>query len=189
MALLEEGTLEMRGLKDMGEPASASLRKSIPGGMLQGEQHVQRSYGGEEAMCGEQSEAIEAGAHELWGEVSGLEGLDRHAFVDHDKDYCLSFTCKLLLTREHVLRNPLSRCGKRLPRARILRVTWTKSWWVVGCGLNFLPSRDVLATSVKLGVRIFRNHGYRKSGQSRGATVIHDGALWLPFGASQVAQW
>lgn len=38
--------------------------------------------------------------------VGGLEGLDRHAFVDHDKDYCLSFTFKLLLTKEHVLRNP-----------------------------------------------------------------------------------
>ena len=34
--------------------------------------------------------------------VAGLEGLDRHAFVDHGKGYCLSFTCKLLLTREHV---------------------------------------------------------------------------------------
>lgn len=38
--------------------------------------------------------------------VAGLEGLDRHAFVDHNKDYCLSFTFKLLLTKEHVLRNP-----------------------------------------------------------------------------------
>lgn len=38
--------------------------------------------------------------------VGGLEGLDRHAFVDHGKGYYLSFTFKLLLTREHVLRKP-----------------------------------------------------------------------------------
>lgn len=49
----EEGTLEMRGLKDMGELASAGLEEEHS---WQGEQHVQRSCGGEEvSMCGGQS--------------------------------------------------------------------------------------------------------------------------------------
>lgn len=100
----EEGMLEMRGLKDMWEPASAGLEEEH---FWKGEQHVQRSCGGEEVYVWGTEWRPSRLEHMGSGErVGGLEGLDRHAFVDHGKDYCLSFTFKLLLTREHVLRNP-----------------------------------------------------------------------------------
>ena len=137
----EEGTLEMRGLKDMGEPASTGLEEEHSRGNAAGGAACAKVlwWGRSQYVWGTKWRPSRL-EHMSSGErVSGLQGLDGHAFVDHDKDYCLSFTCKLLLTREHVLRNPPFQVWEKAPRARILRVTWTKSWWVVCCGLNFLP--------------------------------------------------